>query len=328
VKKALENYLLRHWYSGARVHIGLFLLSGLYKSLNYCHRLFYKVGILKQKKISVPVIVVGNFTAGGTGKTPFVIALVNSLKALGWQPGVVTRGYGRNSSLPLSIVENSKPSEAGDEPLLIFKQTQCPVRVDSNRVAAAETLIAVGCNVIIADDGLQHYRLQRDIEIEILDSERGYGNGLILPAGPLREKPHRCDFQVFSSPQNQNFNDNYRYAMHMEVSEAYLLSDLAKRRSLSSFTEENIIAMAGIGNPSRFYTALKNSGAIFTERSMPDHHRFIQNDFELGKLYIVTEKDAIKCRELNVSNIWVVPLNITIPADLFHHIDIKLKALV
>jgi tetraacyldisaccharide 4'-kinase len=328
VKKGFENYLQRQWYSSADPNLGMFLLSGIYKSLNYCHRLFYKTGVLKQKKVSAPVIVVGNFTAGGTGKTPFVIALVNALKTLGWQPGVVTRGYGRNSSIPLNVEENSKPDEVGDEPLLIFQQAQCPVRVDSNRVAAAEILIAEGCNVIIADDGLQHYRLQRDIEIEILDSQRGYGNGLMLPAGPLREKPRKCDFQVISGPQNQNGDDNYRYAMQMQVSEAYLLSDISKRRSISSFTETNVVAMAGIGNPSRFFTALKSCGIVFTERALPDHHCFSQDDFESAILYIVTEKDAIKCRELNVSNVWVVPLTITIAADLFRQVDIKLKALV
>jgi tetraacyldisaccharide 4'-kinase len=327
VKKGLENYLQRQWYGNSRPHLGLFLLSGFYKSLNYCHRLFYKAGILRQKKVNTPVIVVGNFTAGGTGKTPFVIVLVNALKALGWHPGVVTRGYGRDSSTPLSVTENAKPSEVGDEPLLVFQHTQCPVRVDANRVAAAENLIAAGCNVIIADDGLQHYRLQRDIEIEILDGERVYGNGLMLPAGPLREKPRKCDFQMISSSKTQNFDDNYRYAMHMQLGEAYLLSDASKRRALSSFTEKHIVAMAGIGNPSRFFTALKNSDIKFLERAMPDHHHFIQDDFELDKLYIITEKDAIKCRELNISNVWVVPLSISIATDLFHNIDSKLKAL-
>jgi tetraacyldisaccharide 4'-kinase len=326
VKKALENYLQQQWYGGSRLHIGLFLLSGIYKSLNYCHRLFYKTGVLRQKKVSAPVIVVGNFTAGGTGKTPFVITLVKALKTLGWRPGVVTRGYGRDSSASLSVEENSTSSEVGDEPLLIFQQSQCPVRVDSNRVKAAEMLIATGCNVIIADDGLQHYRLQRDIEIEILDGERGYGNGLLVPAGPLREKPRKCDFQVISGSKNQNFDDHYCYVMQMQVDDAYLLSDISKRRPLSSFTETNIVAMAGIGNPSRFFTALKSSGITFTERAMPDHHHFIQDDFESDMLYIVTEKDAIKCRELNVSNVWVVPLTITISPELFHHINLKLKA--
>jgi tetraacyldisaccharide 4'-kinase len=332
VKRMLEAYLLRQWYANSRPNFILFLASGFYRSLQVCHRALYKIGALKTYKMQRPVIVVGNFTAGGTGKTPFVIALVNALQSMGWHPGVVSRGYGRSISTPISVESNSKASEVGDEPLLIFKHTQVPVRVDSNRVAAAQNLIAAGCNIIIADDGLQHYRLQRDVEIEIFDSERGYGNGLFMPAGPLRERPRACDFKVISAIKKMRGDDDNTDAtsaffMQMQIGAAYSLVGNVEK-PLSHFQEKNIIAIAGIGNPSRFFNAIKAAGIACQEQAMPDHHVFTQQDFQSNATYLMTEKDAVKCNALNLPNAWVVPLRIAIDPALFTQIDKKLKALV
>jgi tetraacyldisaccharide 4'-kinase len=327
VKQMLEAYVLRQWYANSRANFILFLASGFYKGLQVCHRTLYKIGVLKTNKLQRPVIVVGNFTAGGTGKTPFVIALVNTLKSMGWRPGVVSRGYGRDSAMPISVESNSKPSDVGDEPLLIFKHTQVPVRVDSNRVAAAQALIASGCNIIIADDGLQHYRLQRDIEIEIFDGERGYGNGLLIPAGPLRERPRACDFKIISTAKKTHEgNAADSFLMQMQLGAAYSLIQHIEK-PLHSFQEKNIIAIAGIGNPSRFFNAIKAAGIACQEQAMPDHHVFTQQDFQSNATYLMTEKDAVKCISLNLPNVWVVPLHVVIDSRLFEQIDGKLKAL-
>jgi tetraacyldisaccharide 4'-kinase len=326
VRKTLENYLQRQWYGGQRPNLLLFLMSGLYKSLTICHRGLYRLGVLHTKKVSCPVIVVGNFTAGGTGKTPFVIALVEALQTRGWKPGIVSRGYGRQSTEPLLVADTSNAKDVGDEPLLIFQQTQCPVQVDANRVAASESLIAKGCNLLIADDGLQHYRLQRDIEIEILDNERRYGNGLMIPAGPLREKPRRCDFQIISGASDSIMLNENQFPMALQLNDAYALNDSSHRRKLASFTEKNITAIAGIGNPERFFTALESHGIMIARQALQDHHMFTHADFNVNNLYLMTEKDAIKCRYLNIANAWVVPLHVNIDSAVFDQIDKKLKA--
>jgi tetraacyldisaccharide 4'-kinase len=326
VKQWLENYLLLQWYGNTRPNFLLFLLSGFYKGLQTCHHALYRTGLLKAKKIDCPVMVVGNFTAGGTGKTPFVIELVNALKALGWRPGVVSRGYGRSISTAISVEANSKTGEVGDEPLLIFKRTQCPVRVDKDRVAGAQLLQKSGCNVIVADDGLQHYRLHRDMEIEVIDGERQYGNGLLIPAGPLREQPRHCDFKIMSIANKIKNTDAGFFSMTMQLGTAYSLNGDAEK-DVRELNGKNPIAIAGIGNPSRFFNAIKDKGVECMEQAMPDHHVFVQEDFQANATYLMTEKDAIKCRELNLPNAWVIPLVVSIDRKLFEQIDTKLKAL-
>lgn len=189
-----------YWYDGSPVPWPMRLLAPLYAGVTALRRRLYRRGWRKRHALAVPVIVVGNITAGGTGKTPLTIALVERLRAAGWKPGVASRGYGREEADKARWVEADTPTAlGGDEPVLIAWKTGVPVRVDSDRVAAGKALIAAGCDVIVCDDGLQHYRLARDIEIEVVDAQRRYGNGRMIPAGPLREPVSRaaeCDFRV------------------------------------------------------------------------------------------------------------------------------------
>lgn len=188
--RGLESRLNAVWYAGAPAPWVLRVLARIYAAGMAWRR------PITAQRLPVPIIVVGNFTAGGTGKTPVIIALVDYLKAAGYTPGVVSRGYGRSGSGPISVVKNSQASVTGDEPLLIARRCEVQVRVDADRRRAAEFLIRAGCSVIVSDDGLQHQRLPRSLEIEIIDDARGYGNGLLLPAGPLRELPRKVDFRI------------------------------------------------------------------------------------------------------------------------------------
>ena len=188
------------WYGDTAPPLHARLLAALYGGVVALRRGLFRKGLLRSRRIAVPVIVVGNVSVGGTGKTPMTIALVQRLKHAGWNPGVASRGYGRkDEGTPAWVDGNTLPADGGDEPVLIARRTGVRVRVDRNRAAAARELLAAGCDVIVCDDGLQHYRLQRDIEIEVIDGRRRYGNGQLLPAGPLRESPERgaeCDFRV------------------------------------------------------------------------------------------------------------------------------------
>ncbi|TWG90140.1 lipid-A-disaccharide kinase [Luteimonas sp. J16] len=192
----------RHWYEGGRVPLHAQALSGLYAVASGLRRGLYQRRLLRARKAGRPVVVVGNLVAGGSGKTPLTIALVERLRAAGWTPGVASRGYGRaDASTPRWVDAGTDPALGGDEPVLIAARTGARVRVDRDRVAAARALVAEGCDVVVCDDGLQHYRLARDLEIEVIDGRRRYGNGRLLPAGPLREPPARasaCDFRVLN----------------------------------------------------------------------------------------------------------------------------------
>lgn len=326
MRAALEFTLNKRWYGGVQPNVLLLVIAFLYERLDRIRRFLYRKAIFKSVEMSVPVIVVGNFTAGGTGKTPFTIALIEAMKKLGWKPGVVSRGYGRANSSPVSVTPTSSARDCGDEPLLIFQRTRCAIRVDSNRVNAAEFLIGEGCNLIIADDGLQHLRLQRDIEVELMDHERKYGNGLFLPAGPLREFPRECDFKVSNGSLEDDLSTQH-FGMQLVYGDAEKL-DASERRSLSEFSEGKINAIAGIGNPERFFNALKARGLNIHSIAFPDHHDYSLDDFPRDAPLLMTEKDAVKCRQLGLKDAWCVPVNAAINENLFDAIDSKLKALL
>jgi len=325
VRAKLEAALSRRWYGGVKPNIVLMAIALLYQGINRIRRFLYRKGIFKSVKIPVPVVVVGNFTAGGTGKTPFTIALVKAMQNRGWQPGVVSRGYGRENATPVSVTMTSSARDCGDEPLLIFQRTRCAIRVDSNRVDAAQFLIRQGCNLIIADDGLQHLRLRREIEIELIDHERKYGNGLILPAGPLREYPRECDFKVSNGSLEDDLSTRH-FGMQLIYGDAERL-DGTEYRDLSKFSEIKINAIAGIGNPERFFNALMARGLNINPIAFPDHHDYSHDDFPTDAPVLMTEKDAVKCRQLDLKDAWCVPVNASINEELFDAIDSKLKVL-
>ncbi len=325
MRAKLEAALNKRWYGGVAPNVMLRGISFFYEGLNNFRRYLYRRHFFKSVKVSKPVIVVGNFTVGGTGKTPFTIALVQALQARGWTPGVVSRGYGRKTTDPFTVENNSSAQDCGDEPLLIYQRTQCALRVDSNRARAAEYLILQGCNVIIADDGLQHIRLQRDIEIELIDNERKYGNGQTLPAGPLREKPRPCDFSVANGAVEDDVQANH-YSMQLVYGNAEKLNS-TEQQALSMFIGNKVYAIAGIGNPERFFNALKARGLNIDSIAFADHHDYVISDFPSDAPILMTEKDAVKCRQLKLNDAWCVPVNAAINEQLFDAIEAKLKTL-
>ncbi|MGH8051659.1 MAG: tetraacyldisaccharide 4'-kinase [Arenimonas sp.] len=300
-------------------------LAFLYEKLVDLRRFLYRKGILKSVRINVPVIVVGNFTVGGTGKTPFTIALIQAMQKRGWKPGIVSRGYGRENTDPVSVLADSSTKECGDEPLLIYQRTQSAIRVDADRARAAEFLVQQGCNLIIADDGLQHIRLQRDVEIELIDDERKYGNNRILPAGPLREKPRPCDFRVSNGAIEDDLASNH-YGMQLIYGDAEKL-DASEHKNLSDFSEGKVNTIAGIGHPERFFNALMARGLNINPLPFPDHHDYSLDDFPVDVTILMTEKDAVKCRQLGLKDAWCVPVNAALNESLFDAIDSRLKAL-
>jgi tetraacyldisaccharide 4'-kinase len=284
------------WYGDAEPPLHARMLSALYGGVVALRRKLFRMGVLRSHAVSVPVIVVGNVSVGGTGKTPLTIALVQRLREAGFTPGVASRGYGRRDEGKAAWVDAQAAAEdAGDEPLLIARRTGVRVRVDRNRVTAAKELVKAGCDVIVCDDGLQHYRLRRDMEIEVIDGRRRYGNGQLLPAGPLREPAVRgaeCDFRVVNGGES-GFGE---WAMQLRADNAVPLRG-GRNRPLTSFGGHRVHAVAGIGNPERFFNMLRALGIGVVPHAFSDHHRYVRTDLEFGSELpvLMTEKDAVKC---------------------------------
>jgi len=312
--RGLESRLNAVWYAGAPAPWVLRVLARIYAAGMAWRR------PITAQRLPVPIIVVGNFTAGGTGKTPVIIALVDYLKAAGYTPGVVSRGYGRSGSGPISVVKNSQASVTGDEPLLIARRCEVQVRVDADRRRAAEFLIRAGCSVIVSDDGLQHQRLPRSLEIEIIDDARGYGNGLLLPAGPLRELPRKVDFRIRNG---KGTDDADAYGMKLKPGFCRnLASD--EVRALSDFAGSRVHALAGIGNPDRFFNMLRQSGIQIIEHAFPDHHRFVAADVPEGPV-LMTEKDAVKVQAVGRQDLWSVAVDAVLSVAFYAQFNRRLS---
>ncbi|MCU6435549.1 tetraacyldisaccharide 4'-kinase [Undibacterium sp. Jales W-56] len=283
------------------------------------------LGYQSQTRVAVPVIVVGNIFVGGTGKTPLVIYLVQQLRAAGWTPGVISRGYAAEAAAVTLVTADALAQVVGDEPLLIHTRTNAPVVVGRQRVAAAQMLLLAHpeVNVIISDDGLQHYALARDVEIVLFD-QRGVGNGWLLPAGPLREPvQRRRDFTVVNLPADAPLPalgvpaDAPVLRMQLLAGAVYQLCDPQKTQTLQHLasTALEITAVAGIGNPQRFFTMLAAAGVQCKGLPMPDHYAFHATSFAqiTSDIILMTEKDAVKCRQLAAlrqdARIWVVPVD-------------------
>jgi len=280
------------------------------------------------QRLPVPVVVVGNLSVGGTGKTPLTIWLVEFLRAAGYKPGVVSRGYGgRRQNQPLAVFADSDPLEAGDEPVLIARRTGCPVYVFPRRFEAGQALLAAcACDILIADDGLQHYALARDVEIAVIDGQRRFGNGFCLPAGPLREPPERLgevDLIVCRGAAVPG-----EYPLSLACGAAVNLSDGALQRPLADFGGMKLRAVAGIGHPQRFFDDLHAAGLDFEARAFADHHRFSAEDLGLGDGVdvLMTEKDAVKCRGFANGRLWSVPLRAQLPPAFGERLLQLLKA--
>lgn len=325
LRAVLAEALQARWYGGVAPGLVLRAVAAPYAVLMRLRRWAYRVGVLRQHRLAIPVVVVGNRTVGGAGKTPLVIALVGALRERGWRPGVVSRGYGRATAGQRRVDAASSATDVGDEPLLIHLATGVPVVVDADRVAAANTLAAAGCDVLIADDGLQHLRLGRVLELEVQDG-RGLGNAQVLPAGPLREPlPARdADFLIVHGRAVQDGE----VPMRLELGDARRLADGPgpSHRALSTFVG-TVHAVAGIGHPARFFGALRDAGLTVLEQPFPDHHVFIEADFvALRDLpLLMTGKDAVKCRHLALRDAWEVPVTAVLPAAFLDALDHRLR---
>lgn len=278
------------------------------------------------------VIVVGNLTVGGTGKTPLVIAVCRWLKAQGFRPGVISRGYGaKPGQRPLWVTPELSPELGGDEPVLIARETQCPVMIDADRYRAAQSLLAqTDCDIIITDDGLQHHALPRDIEIAVMDGDRRWGNGFCLPAGPLREPISRwktVDMRVVHG--GKPMSEPQTYAMTLAAGPVYALADKKQIRPLFEFSGQAVHAVAGIGHPPRFFALLRNAGLEVHEHAFADHHAFTEGDLALSPPWpiLMTEKDAVKCQPWAKAHHWVVPVTAECDPKFFTELAQRIAAL-
>ncbi|MGH8671077.1 MAG: tetraacyldisaccharide 4'-kinase [Burkholderiales bacterium] len=299
-------------------------LSVLFGWLAGLRRKLYRCGVLSSVKLPVPVVVVGNISVGGTGKTPLTISLAEFLMSQGFHPGVVSRGYGGSARVPCIVTSDSDPALVGEEPVLIASRLACPVWVGRDRVAAARALLAARreCDVLISDDGLQHYPLRRDMEIAVVDGERGFGNGHLLPAGPLREPVERLngvDALVINGPTRVPIMGSAkRYTMLLRGELFHNLDDPKLAVSASHFAGKKIYAIAAIGNPGRFFSHLRGLGLDFQERAFPDHHALRADDIAMSgaQVVLMTEKDAVKCSWFADGQCWYLRVEAEIDAAL------------
>jgi tetraacyldisaccharide 4'-kinase len=298
--------LAQHWYRKTPVSLLLLPLSWLYCALMTLRRTLYRARIFSSVKLPVPVIVVGNVTVGGTGKTPFVAWLAGFLRQKGLHPGIVLRGYGGTAAdRPNDVTPQSDPVVAGDEAVMLARQSGCPVAADPDRVRGAQFLVREHrCDVIVSDDGLQHLRLVRDIEIAVIDGERRFGNGYCLPAGPLREPVSRLQEVALRIAQGEPRAGE----LGMALTETGLCRVNAPdiRATTDALRGEAVHAVAGIGHPSRFFAHLRKLGIEVIEHPFPDHHRFQPGDirFDDPLPVIMTQKDAVKCERFAGDNAW------------------------
>ncbi len=308
------------WYGEHWSRWPLLPLSGLYRGGVQFRRGLYRTGVLPVRKAPVPVIVIGNLTVGGTGKTPLTVWLAKRLRERGHSPGVASRGYGGSGAgTSMRVDAESDPAVVGDEPVLIARRTGCPVVVDPDRVRAAAMLVEDGADLVIADDGLQHYRLARDYEICVIDGTRGLGNGHLLPAGPLREPAHRIA-EVDRLLMNGPLADGLEMPSGLEkntirfdlVATNVIRLDGAETRPIEGFAGTTVHAVAAIGNPARFFDLLRRHGINVVEHAFPDHAPIAQKmlRFSDDHAVLMTEKDAVKLRRAVSERLWYVPVDV------------------
>lgn len=330
----MANWLQRQWFTFTLWHFLLFPISWIFWILISTRRLFYKCGLFKSYRLNVPVIVVGNINVGGAGKTPVVIWLVEQLKLAGYQPGVISRGYGSALVGTAPVLPASNPADVGDEPVLIAMRTSCPVFVSTKRVDAGLALLAAHpeCNVIISDDGLQHYALQRDVELVVFDADKGFGNSALLPAGPLRESKSRLntvDVVIGNGEQSRLRESVTAVALNMQLKATtfYNLNQRELTWMPADFAGKSITAIAGIGHPERFFSQLSSMGLNFQPKAYNDHYQYCAEDFKVidTDVILMTEKDAVKCTSFAQSNFWVLPVTAEINSQLLTIILNKLN---
>ena len=346
------NWLQHHWYRITPLHLILFPVNLVFRVLVALRRELYLSGFLPSHRLLLPVVVVGNISVGGTGKTPLTLALSQQFIQRGWHPLIISRGYGRTSRSPQPVLASSTAAQVGDEPLLMAQRDICPVWVGADRVATAQAALQAHpqCDVVLCDDGLQHYRLQRDVEIAVIDGTFGYGNGLMLPAGPLREPVSRLqtvDAAVVNGgdagasaellieplairPGSQKTPAKSlvmaghpdQYEMRLTGTAFYNLLNPGQVASPANFQKPNMHAVAGIGHPQRYFQHLEALGIPFTPHAFPDHHPYRASDLSFTDCdaILLTEKDAVKCATFADARYWVLRVDAQIDPALIDQI--------
>ena len=327
----VANFVANHWYRLTAISALLYPFSLVFRLLVWLRRLLFDGRILISVAMPVPVIVVGNLTVGGAGKTPLVVWMVRALKDNGRCPGVIVGGYGGSRREPAAVSSGDDPKVCGDEAVLIAQLTGAPVWSGRQRVPAAQALLGAhpDCDVLICDDGLQHYRLRRDIEIAVED-ERGMGNGFMLPAGPLREPANRpVDARVKNS---QNPVASGKYRMRLEPTEFYRLDQPGALIDASQFQGKRLHAVAGIGQSERFFATLRSLGLDAITHAFADHHDFQESDlaFEDCDALLMTEKDAVKCKRFSHSSryhLYALRVEARLDAEFLQFLEKRLNGL-
>jgi tetraacyldisaccharide 4'-kinase len=307
---------VRFWYRPSAIAWLLWPVSLLFGVLVLLRRFLFLVRIFKSRHPGIPVIVVGNITVGGSGKTPLAIWIAEFLKAKGWSPAIVSRGYkGKQSEVPRAATIASEAADVGDEPILLARRSGCPVWVGADRLRVIAALRAANpdVNLVILDDGLQHYRLRRDLEIAVVDA-RGVGNGFLLPAGPLREPAWRL--RTVDAVVANGAGRKEDFTMLLIGEELHRMTDARERRPLKAFAGQKVHAVAGIGDPKRFFLALGAAGLKVLPHPFPDHHPFTPRDLDFGDglPVLMTEKDAVKLRHAARPEWWVLPVTARLDA--------------
>lgn len=309
------NWIERGWYNGSVLNYLLLPLSLLFMLVSTIRRGLFKLGVLKSVKVARPVVIVGNISVGGNGKTPFTLWLVELLKANDIKVGVISRGYGGKADYyPVAVDSSFDTTKFGDEPVLIHRRTGCPVVVGSDRIKSCEMLInQYGCDIIISDDGMQHYRLQRNMEVAIVDAARQFGNGWLMPVGPLRELKSRLkqvDHIIYNGQSDQGISFELAPGAPIQVQ---IDSDMIPGHPFK-FDAAHLVC--GIGNPARFkQTVTKQGIGVNSFTAFADHHHFSAIDFAAfgDEPVLMTEKDAVKCQAFARPNWWYLPVDARLP---------------
>ena len=312
----MQQRLTRMWYAPARPSL-LQPLGWLYGALVRARRALYGAGVLRRIRPAVPTVVVGNLTVGGTGKTPLTLWLAAALGARGLKVGILSRGYGGSGTGVVRVSADASWRTVGDEPLLLALRSGCATVVARDRAAGAAALAAEGVDVIIADDGLQHLRLARDCQLVVVDGSRGFGNGRLLPAGPLREplaQLTEADLVIVNGAPGHaslaGLPAGRTLTMQLAATQALPVGGQGGARALAEFRGQRVHAVAGIGNPARFFASLRALGLELTEHPFPDHHPLSSRDLAFGDAapVLMTEKDAVKCAGFADARLWYVPV--------------------
>jgi tetraacyldisaccharide 4'-kinase len=302
-----------HWYGKSLLTWLLWPISKVVCGLTRWRFLRFRAGKMNSDECPVPLIVVGNITVGGTGKTPMITHLAQLLTGQGYRVGLVSRGYGgKAAEVPQEVFASSYPIEVGDEPVMLARRLGLPMFVHPNRPMAIKALLdKYTLDVVLSDDGMQHYAMGRDIEIAMIDSTRLMGNGFCLPAGPLREFPERLDtvdFVVYKGPPPADTQFE-GYIMKLQPADLVNVRDPKVLYPYHQLRDKPVTAVAGIGHPNQFFKLLKKLGAKLTIKSYPDHYSFVEQDFPRYGLIVMTEKDAVKCQGFDRSNLWYLPVD-------------------